>query len=260
VNAHALAGRPILAVFAHPDDESLACGGTLARLADAGARVVLVCASRGECGAGEGLLPHERIGEARSRELREAAATLGIAEVLLLDHPDGDLRWAHVSELHAQIVLTIRHYRPAAVITFGEDGLYWHTDHIGIHERTTTAVRNLGADAPALYYVTMPPGMMRQVVDAAGERGWKAPTRGFWSLTPEAFGDSVAAPDVVINVEPWVPRKLAAIHCHRSQMGAGHPFADVPDPDSRRWLGIEHFRRADVGREAEAILECLAGC
>ena len=58
-----------------------------------------------------------------------------------VDHPDGDLRWAHVAEFHAELVAVIRRYAPAAVITFGEDGLYWHLDHVGVYERTTTAVR-----------------------------------------------------------------------------------------------------------------------
>ncbi len=61
---------------------------------------------------------------------------LGVADVIVLDHPDGDLRWADVPELHAEIVAPIRRYRPDAVITFAEDGLYWHLDHIGVHERT----------------------------------------------------------------------------------------------------------------------------
>jgi LmbE family N-acetylglucosaminyl deacetylase len=250
-----LSRKTILAVFAHPDDESIACGGTLARLADAGAHVVLLCASRGERGSADGPTPDERVAQARARELRDAAATLGIAETLLLDHPDGNLRWAHVSELHAQITMTIRHHAPAAVITFGEDGLYWHADHIGVHERTTAAVTDLGASAPPLYYVTMPPGMMRQVVDAAIAGGWMPPAHGFWSLTPDAFGDSAAAPDILIDVAPWVERKLAAIRCHRSQMGAGHPFADIAETDSRRWLGIEHFHRATIGGTADDVLE-----
>jgi LmbE family N-acetylglucosaminyl deacetylase len=252
-----LKGRTVLAVFAHPDDESIACGGTLARLADEGAHVVLMCASRGERGSLEGPAPDAGLGEARSRELRDAAATLGIAEVLLFDHPDGNLRWAHVSELHAQIMMTVRHYAPAAVITFGEDGLYWHPDHIGVHERTTTALANLEPDAPPLYYVTMPQGTMRAVVDAAAARGWTAPSNGFWSLTPDAFGDSAAAPNIVVNVEPWVPRKLASIRCHKSQMGAGHPFMSIEDAEARRWLGVEHFRRAAVGGSKHGVLESL---
>ena len=148
-----LAGRTILAIFAHPDDESIACGGTLARAADAGARVVLLCASRGEAGSvcDAALVPDGDLGRVRTHELRDAAAVLGIAELIVMDHPDGDLRWDHVPELHHEIVTTIQRYRPDAVITFAEDGLYWHLDHIGVHERTYTAVHSLGPDAPPLY-------------------------------------------------------------------------------------------------------------
>ena len=140
-----LAGRTVLGIFAHPDDESLACGGTLARLADAGCRVVIVCASHGEAGSisDPALVPDGDLGRVRARELRDAAAVLGVAEVIVLDHPDGDLRWDDVPELHAEIVALIQRYRPDAVITFAEDGLYWHLDHIGVHERTYTAVLSL---------------------------------------------------------------------------------------------------------------------
>ena len=89
-----LAGKTVLAVFAHPDDESLACGGTLARLADAGVRVVLLCASHGERGAQTGPARDDELGQVRARELRRAAETLGTSDLLIFDHPDGDLRWA----------------------------------------------------------------------------------------------------------------------------------------------------------------------
>src|SRR5437588_10542660 len=112
----ALAGRPILAVFAHPDDESLACGGTLARAADAGARIVLLCASRGERGSisDPALVPDGDLGRVRAHELRQAAAVLGVADVIVLDHPDGDLRWADAELLHDEIVETIRRSRADA--------------------------------------------------------------------------------------------------------------------------------------------------
>src|SRR5882672_1990187 len=105
-----LEGRTVLGIFAHPDDESLACGGTLARLADAGAHVVIVCASHGEAGSicDPALVPDGDLGAVRVRELGEAAAVLGAAEVIVLDHPDGDLRWEHVPELHAEIVGLIK--------------------------------------------------------------------------------------------------------------------------------------------------------
>src|SRR6185295_11388550 len=79
------AGRTFLAVFAHPDDESIACGGTLARLADAGAHVVLMCASRGEKGSvsDHALIADADLATVRSRELDQAARVLGIGEVML---------------------------------------------------------------------------------------------------------------------------------------------------------------------------------
>jgi LmbE family N-acetylglucosaminyl deacetylase len=254
-----LAGRTILGVFAHPDDESLACGGTLARLADAGARVIVVCASRGEAGScsDPALVPDGDLGVVRIRELRDAAAVLGVAEVIVLDHRDGDLRWRDVPQLHAEIVTMLEHYRPDAVITFAEDGLYWHLDHIGVHERTYTAVLSLGGAAPPLYYVTMRHGVMRQVVDAAQAKGGAPPGTSFWGIEADAFGASATPPGFVIDVRDWVPRKLAALRCHRTQMGPTNPIAWIDDDEARRWLGVEQFRRSPLDATGEPILEHL---
>jgi LmbE family N-acetylglucosaminyl deacetylase len=252
-----LDGKTILAVFAHPDDESLACGGTLARMADAGARVVLMCASHGERGSPCGPARDDVLGSVRARELRQAAEILGASDLLIFDHPDGDLRWAAVSDLLAEIALTIRRFEPAAVITFGEDGLYWHLDHIGVSERTTAAVRMLGADAPALYYATMPRGVMNAIVDHAVTRGWTAPPKGFWSLTPDAFGLAAEPPTIIVDVADWAERKLAAIRCHRSQTGRDDPFGQIGAEQARRWLGLEHFHRAPIDPCGESVLEAV---
>ncbi len=254
-----LSGRTILAVFAHPDDESIACGGTLARLADAGARVVLLCASRGESGSisDPALVPDGNLGRVRTDELHAAAAVLGISDVLVFSHPDGVLRWADVPELHSEIVEAIERYRPDGVITFAEDGLYWHLDHIGVHERTYTAVRSLGADAPPLYYVTMQKGVMRELVAAAVADGAPVPELSFWGIEPDAFGDFAIPPSFVVDVRDWVPRKLAALRCHRTQMAPTNPFARINERDARRWLGVELFRRAPLDSSRESVLEQL---
>jgi N-acetyl-1-D-myo-inositol-2-amino-2-deoxy-alpha-D-glucopyranoside deacetylase len=255
-----LAGRTVLGIFAHPDDESLACGGTLARLADAGARVVVMCASRGEAGSvcDPSLVPEgDSLGGVRVRELRDAAAILGVSEVVVLDHPDGDLRWDRVLELHAEIVKALERYRPDAVITFAEDGLYWHLDHIGIHERTYTAVLSLGAAAPPLYYVTMREGVMREVVDAAHAKGRAPADSSLWGIAADAFGHSASPPTFVIDVRDWVPRKLAALRCHRTQMGPNNPIAWIDEDEARQWLGREQFRRSPLDATGEPILEHL---
>jgi LmbE family N-acetylglucosaminyl deacetylase len=252
-----LAGRRILAIFAHPDDESLACGGTLARLADAGVRVVLFCATRGERGGPTGPVRDDALALVRVQELRCAAAALGIADVILMDHPDGELGWDRVAEFQAQIVATVRRYQPCAVITFGADGLYWHQDHIGVYERTTSALRPLGAAAPPLYHVTMPRGIIRPLVEAALSRGWTPPLKGFWSLVPDAFGLHAEPPTVVVEVQPWVARKVAAILCHQTQMGIGHPFDDIEPAEAERWLGTEHFHRGAGEVSQPAVLELI---
>jgi LmbE family N-acetylglucosaminyl deacetylase len=241
-----LRDRTVLAIFAHPDDESLACGGTLARLSDAGARVVLLCASQGERGYASVTTPapDPEIGRARVDELHHAAQILGISDVVILDHPDGDLRWADVPQLHAEIVTAIREYRADAVITFAEDGLYWHLDHIGVHERTKTAVASLADEAPALYYVTMRKGAMHEIVETALANGWSPPTRGFWSIVPNAFGVVARRPSFVVDVGDWIPRKMSALLCHRTQMGHDNPFKRLSAADARALLGTEQFRRA----------------
>jgi LmbE family N-acetylglucosaminyl deacetylase len=254
-----LAGRTVLAIFAHPDDESLACGGTLARLADAGARVVLFCATRGERGGPTGPVRDDALAMVRVQELRCAAATLGIADVIVMDHPDGELGWERVPEFQAQIVATVRRFTPCAVITFGADGLYWHKDHIAVYERTTTALRSFAATAPPLYHVTMPRGIIRPLVEAALSRGWVPPRKGFWSLVPDAFGLHAHPPTVVVDVQRWVHQKVAAILCHKTQMGSGHPFDQLEPADAERWLGTEHFHRVSSDLSQPAVLE-LIGC
>lgn len=256
-NRRLFAGQTVLAVFAHPDDESLACGGTLARLADAGARIVLMCGSRGESGSisDPSLVPDGDLGRVRTRELGEAAAVLGVADVLVQNHPDGDLRWDDVPEFHAEIVSALTRYGPNAVITFAEDGLYWHLDHIGVHERTYTAVKSLGAEAPPLYYVTMPKGVIREVVEAAHAKRGAPLDSSFWGIAPDAFGHAAIPPTFAIDVRDWVPRKLAALRCHRTQMGPNNPIAWIDEGEARRCLGVEYFRRSPLAASHDSVLE-----
>jgi LmbE family N-acetylglucosaminyl deacetylase len=128
---------------------------------------------------------------------------------------------------------------------------------VGVYERTTTAVRSVGAEAPPLYYVTMPRGVMRAIVDRAAARGWTPPPKGFWSLVPDAFGLEADEPTIVVDVTDAVPRKLAAIRCHRSQMGRNHPFDQIDETEAKRWLGVEHFHRAPTETTGEPVLELL---
>ncbi len=249
-----LEGRSLLAVFAHPDDESLAAGGLLAWCAARGARVALLCLSRGEAGSGPG---DGRLGDVRARELREAAAALGLTEVALLHHADGMLPWLEPGVLERDILAAIVASRPEVVVTFGEDGLYWHPDHVAVHDATRAAVTALGADAPALYYVTMPQGQMSAVLAAAGPRLTPSSRRDILGIDDAAaFGAAAQPPTLVLHIGPFAARKLAALQCHRTQV-AGGPFDQLSAADAEALLGIEHYRRADVGSTAPAFIERL---
>ena len=132
----------LLAVLAHPDDESLGFGGTLARYAAEGVETYLVTATRGERGRfgslGKSGDPVE-VGRVREAELREAAAVLGIREVSILNYPDGAVDEVPAAIAIRAIASHIRRIRPHVIVTFGPDGAYGHPDHIAVSQFTTAA-------------------------------------------------------------------------------------------------------------------------
>src|SRR6185369_4728895 len=133
----------LMCVLAHPDDESLGTGGTLAKYAAEGVETYLVTATRGEHGwwGEEKDYPGPNaLGKIREGELLAAAQALGIREVNFLDYIDGDLDEADSKEAVAKIVSHIRRIQPDIVISFGAEGGYGHPDHIAISQFTTAAI------------------------------------------------------------------------------------------------------------------------
>ena len=133
----------LMCVLAHPDDESLGMGGTLARYASEGVETYLVTATRGERGwfGDEKENPgFEALGRIREAELRCAAETLGISEVHFMDYIDGNLDEAPYDEAVGKVISHLRRVKPDLVITFAPDGAYGHPDHIAICQITTAAV------------------------------------------------------------------------------------------------------------------------
>ena len=270
-----LHGHSLLAVLAHPDDESLACGGLLAWCAHLGAEVSLLCMTRGEHGQGA-----DDVGRTRQRELEGATRVLGISAVTLLAHEDGMLSWLPADTLRSAIEQEIRARQPEVLITFDADGLYWHPDHIAVHELATTVVAMLGDAAPALYYVSMPPGSMRGVVDhvetlrqqtkhdpavdAAPDGPGRPrhstdrrPTMSILGVADaDAFGSSAPAPTLVVDVAEFAAPKLAALACHSSQFTDG-ALACLSEQDAPRFLGIEYYRRAAAGASGTTFLDKL---
>ena len=147
----------LLAVFAHPDDETFRPGGTLALLARAGVRVHVLTATRGEAGScgDPPLCAPDELPAVRERELRCACAALGIEPPLLLDYRDGSLQQADAETLIAQILAVAREIEPQVMLSFGPDGLSGHPDHIAIGRWASEAFQR-AEKVSALYTVAVP--------------------------------------------------------------------------------------------------------
>lgn len=155
--------KTILAVLAHPDDESFGLGGTLALYAQKGYDTYLVCATRGEAGTvdPEHLNGFKDTAELRTAELQRAAKILGLKQVFYLGyrdsgmpgtqenkHPDAQINHS-IDEVAGKVVKYIRELKPDVVLTFDPIGGYKHPDHIHIHKATVLAFEK--ADDPSFH-------------------------------------------------------------------------------------------------------------
>lgn len=258
-----MAEATLLAVFAHPDDESFLCGGALARYAAAGARVVLACATRGEAGeiSDPALASPDTLAEVRTRELADAAAILGVAAIHYLDYQDGTLPAVPFPEGVERVAGVLAAERPTVVLTFGPEGVYGHADHVMVHRWAKQAVLDAqaaGGPAPARLYYCAPPRSWYHAVSA------RCRARG----VPDRYGarlDWLGVPDelvtVRLDVRAQAAQRLAALRAHRTQIPAEHPFLTLPDDDLHDLLSLEGYARAwPAPRPGEATeTELLAG-
>ncbi len=251
--------RRLLAVLAHPDDESLGIGGTLAKYAAEGVETFLLTATRGDAGryrgyrAGEPQHPGpSALATLREHELREAASVLGIREVSFLHYRDQQLDRADAREAVSAIARHLRSIRPDIVITFGPDGAYGHPDHVAISQFTTAAAvaaanphlsQGIGEAAPhaisKLYYTAWPDAIwsvfqatlkqLVSVVDGVERRAVPWPD---WAITT-----------VIDTGELW-PTVWQAVSCHQSQVGAYEVLAHLSPEQHEQLWNCQHFYRA----------------
>ena len=230
----------LMCVFAHPDDESLATGGTLARYAKEGVETFLITATRGERGrvgdSGD-KPPLHVVGQMREAELRAASRELGIREIHFLDYIDGDLDRADPVEAQGKIVRILRRIRPHVVITFGPDGGYGHPDHVAISQLATAAVVAAG-DVSKFYYV------------AWSKPKWDAYQAAFKKLTSTVDGVERQAspwPEWVITTvletgEVW-ETVWRAVCCHRTQMAIYGKLEHLSPEHHHALWGTQEFYR-----------------
>src|SRR5712692_4584604 len=219
----------LMAVLAHPDDESLGVGGILAKYAAEDIETSLVTATRGERGwfGDEHEYPGlEALGQIREAELRAAAEVLGIRSVDFLGYLDGELDQAHPAEVVAKIVGHLRRVKPQVVLTFGPDGSYGHPDHIAISQFTTAATVR-AADPAFVDAELLAPHCVSKLY-------YMAVTRELLEVYQSVFGDLVMHVDGIerrgigwpewsittrIDTKGYSQIVWGAILCHESQLG-----------------------------------------
>jgi N-acetyl-1-D-myo-inositol-2-amino-2-deoxy-alpha-D-glucopyranoside deacetylase len=226
--------RRLLLVHAHPDDESIYTGATMARYAAEGAQVTLVTCTLGELGE---IIPpslahlaaekEDRLGEYRIGELAAACAALGVTDHRFLGGPgrwrdsgmmgtegndDPRCFWrADVDQAARALLDVIGEVRPQVVVTYDANGAYGHPDHIQAHRVAWRAFELTGADSPAKFYATA------------------------------ALGSGPALVSTEIDAEAYFGPKLAAMRAHATQITVDAPFFALSDGVRRQASGTEYY-------------------
>ncbi|MBV9156081.1 MAG: PIG-L family deacetylase [Acidobacteriaceae bacterium] len=233
--------RSLLIVGAHPDDETFFAAGTIAKYAEAGVRVGVVCATRGERGATADLCSIEELPGVREQELRNAASILGVKDLYFFAYEDQKLLAASIQEVRVQLVQIIRETRPQIVITFDPNGANQHPDHLAISRFASDAI---AAAADRRWYPEV--GSAHTI-----ERLLWTPPKLLFRLAPDADLNNEPGIDFLIDVSSWREKKEAALRAYRTQLpGLGKLFFE--DPNGRRTFSQEAFRLA-WGRRPETL-------
>jgi LmbE family N-acetylglucosaminyl deacetylase len=255
----------LMAVLAHPDDESLGFGGTLARYAAEEVETYLVTATRGE--RGRFFTPDRKtepaeVGRVREAELRAAAAVLGIREVFILGYPDGAVDQVDSAHAIAAIVQHIRRVRPDVVVTFGPDGAYGHPDHIAISQFTTAAIV-CASDSGYDVGDRRTAHRVAKLYNLAWRNDkWAAYQAAFRKLTSMVDGVTRQAnpwPDWAITTEvdtsSYWPVVWKAVCCHQTQVSIYERLGQLSEEQQRGLWGSQEFYRvhslANSGRKLE---------
>ena len=268
--------RRLLAVHAHPDDETIGNGVTMARYAAEGAHVTLVTCTLGE--EGEILVPdlvhlaadkEDRLGEQRIQELATAMEALGVRDHRFLGGPgryrDSGMMglptndrphcfWqADLEEAAWLLVAVIREVRPQVLLTYDENGGYGHPDHIQAHRTAMRAVElaatGEGPGEPwqvqKVYWGAIPDSVMREGIRRLRDLG---DDTSFQGMDPDGELPSFVVPDELVTTAidgtAFVQAKLAAMRAHATQITVDGPFFALSNNLGDHVWGIEHYRLA----------------
>ena len=252
----------LMAVHAHPDDESSSTGGVLATYSGQGIRTVVVTCTNGEFGdAPGGVKPGEdghdeqAVAELRLSELRQACKILGVTDLETLGYHDSGMPdWDYkdrpevfcnipLAEVTQRVSGLIEEYRPQVVVSYDPEGPYQHPDHVHAARAAAAAVTATGI--PAKFYLTaMRPSSWRKIWDALREMGEDVP--GPRDITDEMRAQMEEAErriTTTVDIRPVLTRKREALFAHSSQIQESW-FSKIPTEIAEEAFGYETFVRA----------------
>ena len=252
----------LMAVHAHPDDESSSTGGVLAAYGDAGVRTVVVTCTNGEFGdAPGGVKPgqdghdEQAVAQQRLAELREACKILGVTELETHGYHDSGMPdWDYkdrpgafcnvpVAEVAARIGALMERYRPQVVITYDATGPYQHPDHVHAARAAVAAAADTGIPAK-VYFTAMRGSDWQKVWQALRDAGIDVPDRR--PTDPEIMRQAAETErriTTTIDIRPVLARKRDALFTHASQIQESW-FSKIPPDIAEGTFGRESFIRA----------------
>jgi N-acetyl-1-D-myo-inositol-2-amino-2-deoxy-alpha-D-glucopyranoside deacetylase len=263
-------GQRLLLVHAHPDDESIGTGATMAKYAAEGAGVTLVTCTLGELGE---IIPPELahlaadadggLGEYRIGELARACEALGVTDHRFLGGPGRwrdsgmmglpsndapDCFWqADVDEAAGELLSVIREVRPQVLVSYDDNGFYGHPDHIQAH-RVAWRAFELADGAIAKFYATaVPRSVLAGAIEAMRDRppGGSSPGGADFSQVESVDDLPFGVPDEVVTTEidatTYLDQKLAAMRAHATQIAVDSPFFAFSDNVGQRAFGRECY-------------------
>jgi len=243
------AEKRLLLVHAHPDDETINNGVTMAKYAVEGVHVTLVTCTRGE--EGEVLVESlknlasdkdDKLGDHREIELKDAMIELGISDFRFLGSPNkkwrdsgmigapqnerNDVFWqSDLDDAANELVKVILEIKPQVMITYDEFGGYGHPDHIKAHQvamRAAEISANQGWQITKIYWNTMPKSVLQTSMDKMKEMG--SEFFGAESVDELPFAKADELVTSVVKAQEYVPQKLAAMKAHATQISVDGPF------------------------------------
>jgi N-acetyl-1-D-myo-inositol-2-amino-2-deoxy-alpha-D-glucopyranoside deacetylase len=246
----------LLLVHAHPDDEAISTGGVMMKAKAHGHRVVLATATRGEVGEIHNMDPEAsrpRLGEIRTEELKAAGELLGVDRIEFLGYRDSGMvdtadnkdprsfHQARLDEAAAKLAVLIRDERPDVVVTYAEDGVYGHPDHIKAHHVTNAAldlVEREGWAPKKLYYTAIPRSMMEEFMKQMPEDSQRQNTNMRIAGTPDELVTTR------VDVHDYVDQKRKAFGAHVSQNDPNSWFATMASQIYELAFGTEYYQLA----------------